>query len=222
MNVNAKCSKMYVFYHIFCNEKTPEVIQDQMNKIIYSGLYNECDKIYTFLVGNDPDHIHTCEQILNYYGNKVSVEATGLCDKTKEKFTLEKIHNYICDEDHFLYIHSKGVSRVDNKTNIMDWRNVMEYFLIYQYKKCVFELNEYDTVGINFIPNFHYSGNFWWTTGKYYKTLPLKVPGDHYTAAEDYLIKSNPNVKPREMFNTGLAGFGHYRSPYPLSNYVDL
>jgi hypothetical protein len=30
-------SKIYIFYHIYCNQYTLEVIKDQINKIIFGG-----------------------------------------------------------------------------------------------------------------------------------------------------------------------------------------
>ena len=46
-------SGIYIFYHIFCNKYTLEVVKDQINKIIFSGLYNKCTKIYCFLTGEE-------------------------------------------------------------------------------------------------------------------------------------------------------------------------
>ena len=47
--------------------------------------------------------------------------------------------------------------------------------MIYHQDDCIKLLDEYDTVGINKIVDHHYSGNFWWTTGKYFLKLPEEI-----------------------------------------------
>jgi len=94
----------------------------------------------------------------------------------------------------------------------------MEYFLIYKHNDCIELLNEYDTVGINYIDKLHYSGNFWWTKGSYFKKLPEQIE-DYYTAPEDYICKANPKVK--VLYSSGLEGMGHYDNEYPYIKYID-
>ncbi len=220
-NINNKKSNIYIFYHIYCNSNTYSIVNDQINKIIFSGLYKKIDKVYVFLTGEEY-YINDIKKLVQKSGSKFIIADIGINDKSYERFTLLKIHNYINDNDKFLYIHSKGVSKNDNnnkKKNIEDWRNLMEYYLIHNYQECINLLEEYDTVGINYIKNLHYSGNFWWTKGSYYKKLP-KTISNYYTAPEDYICKSKPNSK--VLYSSGYEGFGHYKKPYPFSKYIDL
>lgn len=209
-------SKIYIFYHIYCNKNTLEIVKDQINKIIFSGLYESCNNIYCFLTGEET-YINLCQDYIQNCGKKFSIEAIGVNDTTYERFTLLKIKKYITENDKLFYFHSKGVTKASNQY-ITDWRNVMEYFLIGQYKMCLKELDDYDTVGINYISNLHYSGNFWWTKGSYFLTLPDKIE-DYYTAPEDYICIQKP--KYRNLYSTQLEGMGHYTNLYPLKNYVD-
>jgi hypothetical protein len=209
-------TQIYIFYHIYCNQYTLEVIKDQINKIIFSGLYDSCNNIYCFLTGEE-NYINICNDYIKGCGNKFSIEDIGINDKSYERFTLLKIKKYINKNDKFLYIHSKGITK-GNDQYVTDWRNAMEYFLIYKYKDCLKELDDHDTVGINYIPNIHYSGNFWWTKGSYYLKLPNKID-DSYLSPENYLCTKNP--KYRNLHSTKLEGLGHYKNLYPLKNYVD-
>jgi len=209
-------TKIYIFYHIYCNQYTLEVIKDQINKIIFSGLYDSCNNIYCFLTGEE-NYINICDDYIKGCGNKFSIEDIGINDKSYERFTLLKIKKYINKNDKFLYFHSKGITKA-NDQYVTDWRNAMEYFLIYKYKDCLKELDDHDTVGINYIPNIHYSGNFWWTKGSYYLKLPDKID-DGYLSPENYLCTKNPKYK--NLHSTKLEGLGHYKNLYPPKNYVD-
>jgi hypothetical protein len=207
-------SNIYVFYHIYCNGYTLEVLKDQINKIIFSGLYDKCNKIFCFLVGED-EYIKICIDYINNQGKKFSIEAVDPNNKSFERFTLLKIKKYINDNDKFLYIHTKGITK-NNNVYVTDWRNIMEYFLIYKFNKCLDELDNHDTVGINYIPGYHYSGNFWWTKGSYYKKLSDTIP-NYYTAPEDYICTANPKLK--SLHNTNID---HYKILYPIKNYIDV
>jgi hypothetical protein len=215
-----KKSNTYIFYHIFCNSNTYTIVNDQINKIIFSGLYKKIDKIYVFLTG-DKYYINDIEKLIKKSGKKFIIADIGINDKSYERFTLLKIKKYIDSNDKFLYMHSKGVSKDNNKNkieNIQDWRNMMEYFLIHNFEECINLLDNYDVVGINYIKNLHFSGNFWWTKASYFKKLPNKIP-NYYTAPEDYICKSNPKIK--VLYSSGYGGFGHYKKSYPYSKYID-
>jgi len=213
---NEITTNIYVFYHIYCNQFTLDVIKDQITKIIFSGLYNKCTKIYCFLTGNEK-YITECSNYIKQCGSKFSIEDIGIDDKTYERFTLLKIKKYIKSNDKFLYLHSKGVTKQNNQY-VTDWRNVMEYFLIFKHQECLKELDTHDTVGINYINN-HYSGNFWWSKGLYYMTLADNIP-DYYVAPEMYICTGNPKAK--NLFSTKLEGHGHYKNLYSMSNYIDF
>ena len=210
-------NNIYIFYHIYCNNYTLDVVKDQINKIIFSGLYNKCTKIYCFLTGNN-EYIKICSDYIKRCGNKFLIEDVGIDDKTYERFTLLKIKKYIKSDDKFLYLHSKGITKQNNQY-VTDWRNVMEYFLIYKFKDCLRELDNYDTVGINYINPLHYSGNFWWTKGSYYMKLDDSI-SDYYIAPENHICTKNP--KAGNLFSTNLEGDGHYTNLFPRINDVDL
>jgi len=194
---NRTTGQIYVFYHIFCNENTIKLVKDQITKILFSELYSIVDKIYCFLVG-DNDEIVKVKEFIEYYDDKFTIAKEGPGDKTYERFTLESIKKYIKPEDKFLYIHSKGVKyNGGGEEQVYWWRTYMEYFLYTKASECIKYLDEHDIVGCiesRFLIGPHFSGNFWWSTGKYYLTLADKV-GVAYHDPESYIFTGKPKYK---------------------------
>jgi hypothetical protein len=163
-------NQISIFYHIYCNEHTIEVLKDQINKIVWSGLYKNTDHIYCFVCGQDK-YVKQCSEYIEKCGKKFTIEAVGIDDASYERFTLLKIKKLLHANDKFLYIHTKGITKKNTHmaSNVEDWRYAMEYFLISNWRECTELLNKYDTVGINQLTENndfkgHYSGNFWWST----------------------------------------------------------
>ncbi len=208
-------TRILVFYHVYCNDITINIVKQQINKIINSGLYQLCDNIYIFLAG-DPNHIHDNINFILSKGDKFIIADIGYGDVSYERFTLLKIRKYIKPQDKFLYIHSKGVTRSNNFLKMNDWRNLMEYFLITKHKDCLIELSRYHTVGVNFKikPRPHFSGNFWWCRGDHFLKLPLKI-GSAYCAPEFYLMRV-----PCNYLNVFSSNCKHYKQRYPPQLYV--
>jgi len=198
---NKQKFRTYIFYHIYCNEYTMIVLRDQVAKIIFSGLYEAVDEIKCFMSGNE-GMIGLIRSFLNDSGAKFKIEAVGVNDASFERFTLGQIPKYITEDDKFLYIHTKGVSAKHAASeNVYWWRTWMEYHLIYRYKECLEALDKFNLVGVGFTRKQigpHFSGNFWWTKGGYYNTLPRNTDGSmrigsDYTDPENFVFKgTNP------------------------------
>jgi hypothetical protein len=185
---------IYIFHHIYCNNKTYDILRDQTNKIIFSGLYTAVDKIYCFLVGEE-NYIKLCKEYLGYLGQKIKIAEIGVNDTTYERFTLLNINKYIQPGDKFLYIHTKGVSHGAADSQTYYWRTFMEYYLMTQHERIIKDLDTYDVVGVKprAAPKLHYSGNFWWATADYYLKLPDTID-DAYYAPEFYIGLMNPKM----------------------------
>jgi hypothetical protein len=236
---------IYIFYHIFCNERTIPIIKSQIIHIIFSGLYAKCDAIYcylstdkdkptnpepktlmqtlgsssfnSYLQGNIDDDLQDVRNIIQTYGKKFIIKNTSYKDTSYERFTLLDIRNVIKPEDKFLYIHSKGVSHKQPDFNIDLWRVYMEYFLMCKHEKCISLLDDYDAVGVEYIPSRKmYNGNFWWSRGSYFLTLPPAI-GPNYNDPEYYISLCNP-----DCFNFQTTNNNFYSEPYVSNNYVDL
>jgi len=201
-----------IFYHIYAGKGSwHPIVHDQMTKLLYSGLLMECKACFITIVG--PDY-EACRSYVIGYPNvytKVVPE-----DDTMERLTLLSIHHHIKPEDFILYIHSKGITKYDMDI-VRDWRNLMEWCLIMNYKKCLHLLENHDVVGINRLaePSPHFSGNFWWTRGSHYLKLP-QVIGPEYTDPEMYIM--NIECWTYSLFESGV---NHYRETYPMLRYVN-
>jgi hypothetical protein len=208
-------SKTYIFYHIYCNENTLPILTDQMTKIIFSGLYNDVNTIYCFITGINV-YIEPCINYLSNIGKKITIVDMAENNTEYERFTLLKIPHFINDDDKFLYLHTKGITKPNN-SNVTDWRNYMEYFVIGKYKECLQDLVMYDCVGVNwrYCPKPHFSGNFWWTKGSYFNKLPHTIDSD-YCAPEFYIGLGSPKIKC--LYSTTLD---HYYNKFSMKDYID-
>lgn len=194
-------NNIYIFYHIYCNDHTLSVLKDQVTKIIFSGLYDRVTDIKCFLAGSK-NHMEPIKAFLNDSGVKFKIEGEGVDDASFERFTINQIPKFITGDDKFLYIHTKGVSaKHATNDNVYWWRTWMEYNLMYKFKECLEALDKVNIVGVGYTTKMigpHFSGNFWWTKGSYFNTLPkhengsLNI-GNGYTDPENFIFKGqNP------------------------------
>lgn len=194
-----KQGDIYIFYHIYCTTTTRPIVIDQLTKIMFSELYPKLKTIYCFLTGDEKE-IKSVRKVISKFGKKFKVADEGPGDTSYERFTLLKIRDYIKPEDKFVYIHSKGVSREPDGEFIEAiywWRTYMEYNLLVRASECLKLLDTYDILGVAFSTFFigpHFSGNFWWSTGKYYLSLEPKI-GPEYNDPESYIFTGKPKYK---------------------------
>jgi hypothetical protein len=216
-----------VFYHICVKSSTDalNIIEEQLNTIRNSELYDLLDKVNCCLVGDDQmNFIHLFQKIPRY-GDKFKVSKTGFKDTSYERFTLNHMKDNIKEDGLYLYLHSKGVTKTTND-NIKDWRRCMEFFLIKNAKKCIEKLNEgYDTVGIMkhpWAPHPHYSGNFWWATGNYLKKLfnEKQIMSD-YTGPEMFVLSNNPKAYDFYPIHHKNPEYNGYYQRLPESMYTE-
>jgi len=211
---------LYIFYHVYCDIGALDIVKSQLTNILFSGLYKHVDKIHVFLAGKE-EHINTIESMVLGFGDKYSIAEKGINDTTYERFTLEKIANYVTNDDKFCYIHSKGVTHVHDYNNhksnsVWWWRTYMEYFLFTEYEKRIAELEEWDTTGVNWYDDTpHYSGNMWWCRGDYWLKLPQRI-GAAYNDPEFHIGKGNGKHLLIRHSNTD-----HYMTVYYPINYLD-
>lgn len=226
-----------IFWHICQLNNWKEVVEDQYQALLDSGLMDKIDKIFvTFLGDNIRDirwllkkdkRIHL-KNYSNYLGNF-------------ERLCLNDIGEWSKKNDALVfYWHAKGVSKIAHKENVWAWRKMLEHFLVYHHEACIQLLNEYDTIGGNLcdvgnnmhdgspllIKNedhkMHYSGNFWWSKTEYLRDLPPipeKIPLDievNYWICERWILQPFPNVRHKEFFRTEK---NHYYDSPPEENY---
>lgn len=190
---------VHIYYHIYAVDGVESIIDEQLNLI--KAHFNFPYKLNVGIsIAEDNLSI---SHILDKFDNNVKdVRAKGhefvtldLIEKDKDKFG---------DSDYILYLHTKGASKQNDTKyeNIITWRQIMNYFNIEKVLNVfkLFEKTEFNTYGILFY-GFFYSGNFWWMTGQYAKTIELQGIKKNRFNAEIKYIQSGKNWKPYSPYN---------------------
>lgn len=201
--------KIYCFYHIMLKHHFVQIVNEQMNTLITSGLYDEAAGIYVGALGDR----HNCEVLKNVLLAFPKAQLIYYSENTDEfeLATMRLIEKKVADEEepfYALYFHGKGVSYPSSMrkayTGGTYWRNHMNYWNIKRWKDAVQKLNDgHDTCGVKLQyatdpPAYqtHYSGTFWWATSDYLKKLPkissLKIT-DRFQG-EFWIGMANPNA----------------------------
>ena len=138
-------------------------------------------------------------------------------------------------EDAFvLYFHGKGLSHPGNLA-VRDWRRVLEYFCVEQWRGAVAELEAgTDIAGVNWEehPHPHFSGNFWWARSEYILSLPPlqrhaligeveQFPTALFSPRHDAEMwpgSGQPRVV--QLHRTGFQSSQHYAYPYFRERYA--
>jgi quercetin dioxygenase-like cupin family protein len=203
LNESSIINKNVVFLHVGLLKYGKEIADEILTQLISSDLYKKIDKIYIGVVGgfyifNDP---------------KIEYLYQNLPKTLYELKTLEKLREFsIKNADYnILYLHTVAASA--NSLIIKKckdaWRTYYLYFTIKQYKKCLEALKIYDVCGTELTSNpvNHFSGNIWWTTSNYVKTL-VEIKDTYSPLSErhkgEFWICSNKNAKLHTFFNTGM------------------
>ncbi len=188
---------MRLFYHICTLPGYQKILQEQLDLINKSGLYNQLSKIHITIIGK---YKSKTLKIIEQYDKKkkVYLEYHSNSYDDFEFPTLEAIHQFslACKKDtKILYLHTKGVSfSKDRQMKNMKyaWREFMQEFLVNNFKNSIKALDAgLDTIGVyqDFHPTgYHYSGNFWWSKSSYIRRLP-----DITTVTEDLLGIKDPS-----------------------------
>uniref|UniRef100_A0A6C0LFW4 Glycosyl transferase family 1 domain-containing protein n=1 Tax=viral metagenome TaxID=1070528 RepID=A0A6C0LFW4_9ZZZZ len=176
-----KTRKIFGVYFICCIGDYLNIVKNQLDKLVESGLYNETDKIVCFVCKAEND----CIELLQKY-DKIKIISTT--ENLYEKYAINNFKNYISGEYYLYYMHSKSVTRSEACYN--EWRTLCDYFIIHKWRLSVELLQYYDCVGTNLknFPKKHYSGNFWWSKSEHINTL--RDINDGYLSCEMYIFSN--------------------------------
>jgi len=171
-------------YFIRCTGNYLNIINDQIQKLINSELYNNTETILCFVSMKTKE----CLELLAKY-DKIKIISTQ--ENFYEDFALTNYKKYLPNTNKYYiyYFHTKGVSK-DEKC-IHDWRKMCDYFTINKWRLNVELLNYYDCVGVNLknYPKKHYSGNFWWSKSEHLdklKNINTRIKGQ--LSSEMYVL----------------------------------
>lgn len=227
---------IHLFHHVVDLPNSEYILSEQIQRIITSGILEKSTTYHICVNGNIHKLLPVFKQLVNY--NNVQLIHVAENCLAWEYYTLSYLKYFIdnqTDDSKVAYIHMKGASRMNS--NVDDWRRLMEYFIIDNHNQCIELLDSgHDIVGINYLKgmlNWHFSGNFWWSTSAYIKSLQ-PVPDPHYimwgtTSPITGMIYqfdsfrydhecwiTTGDYRHKELFNSQVD---HYHSPYPESNY---
>jgi len=179
-----------IFWHTYLTGEYKLVVQEQMTKLITSGLYNEVDYIFTGISATSADDVNWFMELLSSYEKFFPILHT---DKDGEKPTMRLLANYAKENEcYIMYFHTKAVANTGYNNTL--WRWSMDYNLIYKHKECIELLDKgVDAVGPNLRKNTHvgyhphFSGTYWWSTSKYIQSL-----NEEYLYNKELLGPQNP------------------------------
>jgi hypothetical protein len=208
-----------IVYHIFCVDDYENVVINQMNRVIKSGLYDWCDRFEITCIDLNNQFIGI-DKIFEGL-NKINIFKTN--ENKYEYWAIKKIWDLsqIFDGKIF-YFHTKGVSNrytnLNEKKNsewkikgVNTWKEKLEYFLIDNFEECLIKLDSYETCGVT-SNNKWYSGNFWWANTYFLKTNNPPCIGDRWYY-ENWLY-SEKNYNGYEFFHFDYNGYFSYYPDY--------
>ena len=211
----------YIYFHICLIGNWKEVISNLLFKIHNSGLYNYVNEIRCVILGdiNNTEIYSVLKQFDK--NNKIIIVLRDNNTNLYEKITINKLledsQNNNSDA-YILYIHSKGVTKPNNKY-VLDWVNYMAYFNIYKFDTCFKKLENpfISAVGVNLIGQdvnpLHYSGNFWWSKMSHIQNLK-HITNNYYNSPEFWITSNKGNYI--SLWNSNV---NHYQELYSFSLY---
>jgi hypothetical protein len=195
---------IYCFIHS-CSLKNNDILDEIVDKINKMEFHH----IFIINIGN---------KINKVYGENVDIIEYSENINLFEIPTINIIHSFCVrnPESKVLYLHTKGVSYQTVPQQVVDWKNMMLYFLIDN--DCVKLLEKHDIVGCNYLenPHPHFSGNFWWARASYVNKLkPIETTVKHDA---EWWIFSDNNPSYYSLHNSNV---NHYHELYPLDRYKE-
>jgi hypothetical protein len=201
--------KIAVFYHVYQAGNWRDVFNEQFGAIESSGLLDSAEFVHLGINGTE---------LFNYNKVKSVINPNQHMEETE---TLKSLLDFSQNNSDYkvLYLHTKGVNK---HIKLMDdWRKMMNYFCIERWEECVDLLDSYDAIGCNYFEDTwlghypHFSGNFWWSTTDYIKTLNHGYLETSRRWDREFWIGTGSG-KMHEIYNSGVD---HFQQRYPRSKY---
>ena len=199
--------EIYGVYFICCLGNYIDIVDEQLQLLHSSGLYNQMKKLIIFACLFDANTNNNLIQILKKYdfnGKFIEVK-TSL--NLYEKFAINNYKSYIEDNNYYVfYFHTKGTSHsVDENTIFSRRRKILDFYTIQKFELSLKLLNHYDAVGcsLSLFPKKHFSGNFWWSKSEH--TDKLLNINDGYLSPEMYIcsLEEGNYVSLNQLSNDG-------------------
>lgn len=212
---------IFVYFHVSALGNWMDVVRAQLTRFSKDSFYDLISQIRIGFLG-DTLAISKLRELIKPF-TKAVIHVTGENIKMAERLTLTALREDSQSSEFFaLYLHSKGVTRFNDKIypNIVDWVEAMCFFLVSQHQSCLRYLNSdagVSALGLNCYtePFPHFSGNFWWAKSSYVRTLSTEFPPE-YVAPEFWILSGNCSA-----LNLAHIPQATYRVRCPPELYVD-
>lgn len=189
--MDAKC-----WIHVATVTRWEQILVYILNRIHESNLYARLSDVYVSVCGVQ---VPRAKEVCQYFAQTLALPIVFLDqgeDMTRyERKTLEHLWQTAGSSItpfYALYLHTKGTTKLAQ--SIIDWVEYMMYFMVTKHAQAMQMLDrQFDTCGVDLqkSPKFHYSGNFWWATSTYIKSLSLTALHDEdYLAPEMWLLSN--------------------------------
>jgi len=199
LKLKKKTSDIYGFIHIGVMNDWQQILQNEMEAIHASGLFQETNTIFVGISG---------EKVSIPRGTKLAVHNPTL--KAGENETIKFLHSMskVLKNAKFWYIHTKGArwqAGTGEAKNSESWRKYMQFFIIDNWRDCTQALETHDVCGVEWTKSgwnntYIFSGNFWWATSSYLSKIdkplvPYNPYGGERFKAEFFVSLANPKTK---------------------------
>jgi len=192
-----------VFAHNYINYNWFEIVEEQLSKLVNSGLYYSATEIYYGAYAHDQFQLFKFINLVKSWDtkDKIRIVIHPMNDGEKQTMILlqEIIKSY--PDANVLYYHTKGITSIQSHQfhlenldykNIESWRHIMEYFNIELWKECVEAVSQddIDTAGCLYVDwqgnpfKYFYAGNFWWSKTTHLSQLPDMKERDNRMGCE--------------------------------------
>lgn len=214
-----------VFYCYMLND-WEEKLKRQINRLVSSGLYDAAGELYLYvtdITGQQKSKVEellaNCPKIKLDYTTRNYGEAVLALSKVDE---LGKSGDY-----KILYFHTKGVfnkyknfqTKEINELKLRGvncWVEMLEYYLIDNWKACVEKLDNYHTVGVGCYGGWWW-GNFWWARSDHIKNNEnfRDFHGGSRWRAEAWLHEANSKRNEIKFYEFNHFSYDNYYSVIP-------
>jgi hypothetical protein len=191
-----------VYYHVYAIENVESIVEEQLS------LLQRIKQPMELKIG-----LSVCRPDFNYQPLLSVINPHIIGYEDNEFLTLNLILNdRIEDEDFVFYLHTKGASKMHTPLYEVEshWRGLMNRNLITSYQWAIAKLKHHNTCGF-LLEELEggrdiYSGNFWWATGAYVKTIDITGVDtkDRYNAELNFIQRGknwNPYYITRKLFS---------------------
>lgn len=196
-----------IYYHVYLIDDIESIINEQLT-LIKKYINQPYSLTIGISISENNNSLDDIIKLIYEYDSRIIIGDTKLMGNEFVTLNLiERDKSLFDDTDYIFYLHTKGASKQTDSESIR-WRNVMQLYNI-QYIDNVFNVlnsNTFNTYGVLLETvtnptNIMYSGNFWWMTGKYAKTIDIsKVDITNRCNAELQYIQRGNDWKPYSEF----------------------